>query len=127
MLFYAIFVGTLAFFFENTEDYEKNKIIEFMGHTLDISRIYEGTPKNRLHRFRTKNYGNLRWKRRYDKKTREKAERWYQCRVVCSNVVDFCNKKADENVILEPNNVYKEIKPFDKAIGYESNIKGQIE
>lgn len=119
MLFYAVFVGSLAFFFEGSEDYEKKKIIDFMGHTLDISRIYEGTSKNRLHRFRTKSYGNLRWKRRYDRKIREKAELWYKCRVVYAGPTESCRSRDfTSEETPDPNDIDKAIRDYDLAVGY---------
>ncbi|MFC1946080.1 hypothetical protein ACFLW1_02645, partial [Chloroflexota bacterium] len=118
MLFHAVFLGSLAFYFEGTDDYEKSKIIEFMGKSLDVSRIYKGTSKNRLHRWRTKSFGNLNWKRRSDKKIRVKAELWYQSRVVHESLEAFCIKQQLKGENNTSDNLVKEILPCDIATGY---------
>jgi hypothetical protein len=60
---------------------------------------------------------------KHDRKLKIWAWRWYQCRVVCSGPKEYylrqLKKPSPEDIeIVEPENLSKEIKPYDEAIGY---------
>ena len=71
-----------------------------------------------------KQYMDAGFKLKHSRVIETTAWRWYQCRVACSSIEDFCNKYEKEGgIILDPKNVHKEIQPFDIAIGYGKHAK----
>jgi len=124
-LFFTIFIKTLVDFAASKSDFEHNRIVSVADQLFDPAMFMSGIHSNRKYRLHVSYYKNFGWRLRHDIKIMESAWRWYQCRVVCSNVVDFCNKQAEEKIILESNNIYKEIQPFDEAIGYGRRVKSK--
>ena len=53
-----------------------------------------------------------------DKTIVKAARRWYQCRVVYPSIDKFCDSESEKEITLEPNNIAKQIRPCDDAVGY---------
>jgi hypothetical protein len=98
-LFYTVFVRTLVDFADSKPDFEENRIVGFAGLLFDPATFLNGTPSNRFHRFRTKQYKSHDYRLSQDYKPRNSAWYWYQCRVIYSGPEEFCKKYLIEQGI----------------------------
>ncbi len=86
--------------------------------TLDIAPL-SGVEQERTHRLHTKLFKQYGFSMMHDKKIKELAYWWYQSRVVYSGIDEFCERIFNKTgIILDPDNVDKEIKIVDIATGY---------
>ena len=76
-------------------------------------------PTSRMHRRIVVDAKNAKLYMVHDAKLYQTAERWYQCRVLCAGIEDYCNKQADKGIMLDSKNIGKEIRPCDDAMGYQ--------
>lgn len=95
------------------------KVRKIKDKIYDFEEILTKQPNSRMHRWMVSGGRRAGLVLRHDDKLMESAWRWYQCRVVLSNIDEFCSKQAEEGIILDPKNIYKEIRPFDEAVGYQ--------
>jgi len=102
--------------FEQVRDFYK--VRRHKGKIIDFQDVLAGQSMSRLHReiVASAKAANLRLKN--DKTIMEAARRWYQCRVLYASIKKFCDAKSDEGIILELQNVDKQIEPCDDAVGY---------
>ncbi|MBA7569713.1 hypothetical protein ES708_11454 [subsurface metagenome] len=118
-LFYTVFVRTLVDFAASKPDFEKNRIVEFAGLFFDPATFLDGTPNNRVHRFRTKRYRSHGWLLKNDSRIMRIAWHWYQCRVVYSGPTEFCRSgDFTSEETPDPNEIDREIAGCDEAVGY---------
>lgn len=100
------------------------KVRKIKGKVYDFEEVLTKQPNSRMHRWMVSGGKQAGLVLRHDDKFMESAWRWYQCRVVCSSIEDFCNKQAEE-VLLDTKNIHKEIRPFDEAVGYGKHSKSK--
>lgn len=94
------------------------KVRKYKGKIIDFHKVLSEQSMSRLHReiVASAKAANLRLKN--DKTIMEAARRWYQCRVVYPSIKKFCDAKSSEGIILELQNVDKQIEACDDAVGY---------
>jgi len=100
------------------------KVRKVKDKLLDFEEILTKQPNSRMHRWMVSGGKKAGMVLKHDDVFMKSAWRWYQCRVVYSSIEDFCNKQA-EVVLLDPKNIYKEIRPFDEAVGYGKHSKSK--
>jgi hypothetical protein len=102
--------------FDQVRDFYK--VRRYKGKIIDFQKVLAEQPMSRLHReiVAGAKAANLRLKN--DETIMDAAQHWYQCRVVYPSIKEFCDAKSDEGIILELQNVDKQIKPCDDAVGY---------
>ena len=119
-LLWAIAIRTLfdsyKIRFEQVRDFYK--IRKHKGKIIDFNKVLSEQPMSRWHRriVASAKAADLRLKN--DKTIMAVARRWYQCRVVYPSIKKFCDAKSSEGIILELQNVDKQIEPCDDAVGY---------
>jgi len=128
-LFYTVFVKTLVDFAASRPDFEKNRMVNFAGQLFDSAIFMDGTRKNRVHRYRTSQYKGHGWRLNNDSRLMRIAWHWYQCRVVYSGPAEFCRANDSiSEIILDPNDIDKEILGCDSAVGYpRGNLSKQCD
>jgi hypothetical protein len=99
------------------------KVVRKGDKTIDYEAILTGAPTNREHRRLVAYSKSMKLKLKHDKKFLDAAMLWFQCRVKYTSIEKYCDAQAARGKILDPKNVYKEIKPCDKAVGYRGRIK----
>jgi hypothetical protein len=102
--------------FERVRDFYK--VRKRKGKIIDFQKVLTEQPMSRLHRQMVKSSKAIDLKLKNDKTIVEAARRWYQCRVVYPSIKMFCDAKSSEGIILELQNVDKQIEPCDDAVGY---------
>jgi len=101
--------------FEKVRDFYK--VRKYKGKIIDFQKVKE-QPMSRWHRRMVASSKAVNLKLKNDKTIVKAARRWYQCRVVYPSIGKFCDSEAEKGIILEPNNVAKQIRPCDDAVGY---------
>ena len=94
------------------------KVRKYKGKIIDFHKVLKEQPMSRLHRQMVASSKAVDLKLKNDKTIFEAARRWYQCRVVYPSIKKFCDAKSSEGIILELQNVDKQIEPCDDAVGY---------
>jgi len=107
--------------FEQIRDFYK--IRGYKGKTTDFYKVLSEQPMSRLHREMVAGAKAADLRLKNDKTIMEGARRWYQCRVVYPSIRKFCDAKSSEGIILELQNVDKQIKPCDDAVGYIRRVR----
>ena len=107
--------------FEQIRDFYK--IRGYKGKTTDFYKLLSEQPMSRLHREMVAGAKAADLRLKNDKTIMEGARRWYQCRVVYPSIRKFCDAKSSEGIILELQNVDKQIKPCDDAVGYIRRVR----
>jgi hypothetical protein len=102
--------------FEQVRDFYK--VRKYKGKIIDFHKVLSEQSMSRWHRriVASAKAADLRLKN--DKTIMEAARRWYECRVVYPSIKKFCDAKSSEGIILEVQNVDKQIEPCDDAVGY---------
>lgn len=115
----AVGLRALVDFSVDRPDWETYKLLEFGGKSYDLSTIFEGEYRNRVHRRKVGQYKNFGLDLHHDEKFKNIAWYWYQCRVVYSGPEEFCREYLLETGIeLRPENVDREIGECDIVTGY---------
>lgn len=114
-LFFAICFRTLGESCNVTlKEWEKVKILRFGRKTFDLLDIADaGTV--RLHRYLSNQKKRAGYLMVHEKIIDRATWRWYQCRVKCSGIHEFCEK---EGLIIDDYDVSKEIAYCDDIMGY---------
>ena len=95
------------------------RAITYSDKTYTIEELADFEVADRVRRFFTGQFKLAGWEMFHDEKMEQIAERWYQCRVVCSGPKEYClNLHKTTNIYLDSGNVSKEIKECDKVMGY---------
>jgi len=102
--------------FEQVRDFYK--IRGYKGKVIDFYKVLAEQPMSRLHREIVAGAKAADLKLKNDRTIVEAARCWYQCRVVYPSIKKFCDAKSSEGIILELQNVDKQIEPCDDAVGY---------
>ena len=95
------------------------------GRTYDLDKIIIEKRPSRMYRNLAANAKKAGMLLKNDKTIMKAARRWYQCRVVYSSVNEFCVAESRKEIILDPKNVDKEIRPCDEAVGYQGRRRRQ--
>ncbi len=119
-LMWAVLIRTLLdsykIRFEQIRDFYK--IRGYKGRVVDFYKVLSEQTMSRLHRQMVESSKAVGLKLKNDKTIVKAAERWYQCRVVHPTIEQFCDAESDKGIILEMQNVDKQIEPCDHAVGY---------
>lgn len=107
--------------FEQIRDFYK--IRGYKGRVVDFYKVLSEQPMSRLHRQMVASSKAVGLKLKNDRTIVEAARRWYQCRVVYPSIKKFCDAKSREGIILEMQNVDKQIEPCDGAVGYIRRLR----
>jgi len=101
------------------------KVRKYKGKLRNFQKVLKEEPMSRLHReiVASAKAANLRLKN--DKTIMKAALRWYKCRVVYRSIEEFCDNEPEEEIMLDPKNVNKEIRPCDDAVGYIRRLPGK--
>lgn len=99
------------------------KVVKKGNKVIDYEAILTGAPTNREHRRLVAYSNSMKLKLKHDKKFLDAALLWYQCRIKYTSIEKYCDAESVRGKILDPKNVYKEIKPCDQALGYRGRIK----
>ena len=102
--------------FERVRDFYKVK--KRKGKIIDYQKVLKEQPMSRLHRKMVESSKAVGLKLKNDKTIVKAAERWYKCRVVYASIREFCDAESEEAIALELQNVDKQIRPCDDALGY---------
>jgi len=102
--------------FEKVRDFYK--VRKRKGKIIDFHKVLSKQPMSRLHRKMIASAKAVNLRLKNDRTIVEAARRWYQCRVVYPSIREFCDAKSSEGIALELQNVDKQIKPCDDAVGY---------
>ena len=94
------------------------KVRKYKGKVRNFQKVLKEEPMSRLHREIIASAKAADLKLKNDKTIVKTAERWYKCRVVYPSIEKFCDAEAEEGIILELQNVDKQIEPCDNAVGY---------
>jgi hypothetical protein len=101
------------------------KVRIYRKKIVNFENVLCKQPTSRMHRRITVDAKKAKLYLMHDAKVYQTAERWYQCRVACSGIEDYCNKQAIKGIMLDSKNVSKEIRPCDEAMGYSRENKGK--
>lgn len=114
----SVGIWTAGSYLEKRPDWDGDTVLKLGDKVLDASAL-EGVSKQRLHRALGKVFKRYGYKLNHDKKLRDIAWYWYQCRVVYAGPEEFCRKYLlDKGIELDPANISKEILLGDIATGY---------
>ena len=102
--------------FERVRDFYK--VRKRKGKIIDYQKVLKEKPMSRLHRQMIASSKAVGLKLKNDKTIVEAAERWYKCRVAYPSIKKFCDAESEEGIILELQNVDKQIEPCDNAVGF---------
>jgi hypothetical protein len=102
--------------FEKVRDFYK--VRKYKGKIIDFQKVLKEQKMSRWHRKMVASSKAVGLKLKNDRTIVEAARRWYQCRVVYPSIKKFCDAKSREGIILELQNVDKQIEPCDDAVGY---------
>lgn len=102
--------------FERVRDFYK--VRKYKGKVIDFQKVLKDQPMSRLHRKMVASSKAVDLKLKNDKTIVKAARRWYQCRVVYPSIDKFCDSESEKEITLEPNNIAKQIRPCDDAVGY---------
>ena len=94
------------------------KVRKHKGKIVDFHKVLKEQPMSRWHRKMVASSKAVNLKLKNDKTIVEAARRWYQCRIVYPSIGKFCDSESEKGIILEPNNIAKQIRPCDDAVGY---------
>jgi hypothetical protein len=119
-LIWAIAIRTVLESYKITFDKVRDlyKVRRHKGKIVDFQKVLSEQPMSRLHRQMVKSSKAVDLKLKNDKTIVKAARRWYQCRVVYPSIGKFCDSESEKGIILEPNNIAKQIRPCDDAVGY---------
>jgi len=119
-LIWAIAIRTVLESYEITFEEVRDfyKVRKRKGKIIDFNKVLAKQPMSRLHRKMVASSKAVNLKLKNDKTIVEAARRWYKCRVVYPSIKQFCDAKSSEGIILELQNVDKQIEPCDNALGY---------
>jgi hypothetical protein len=89
--------------------------------------LLNGVSQERVHRARVRRLRRYGYKLNHDKKLKNMAWRWYQCRVVYSSIEEYSTKHfiSTTDKRLDTTNLSKEISLVDKATGYPRRQPGR--
>ena len=110
--------------FEQVRDFYK--VRKYKGKIVDFHKVLSEQPMSRWHRRIVASAKAASLKLKNDKTIVEAAGRWYQCRVVYPSIREFCDARSSEGITLELQNVDKQIKPCDDAVGYIRKLPRKI-
>jgi len=102
------------------------KVRKYRGKVRNFQKVLKEEPMSRLHREIVASSKAANLKLKNDKTIMKAAMRWYKCRVVYPNIDEFCNSEPEEEIMLDPKNVDKEIRPCDDAVGYIRKLPRKI-
>ena len=115
----AVKVISAGEYVERRPNLDVEKELKIGDKVLDSAPLLEGVSSERTHRLHTKTFKRYGYNLNHDEKLRKISFYWYQSRVVCSGVEDFCNRHFERTgVDLDPANIDKEILIADIATGY---------
>lgn len=98
------------------------KLRRHKGKVIDFHKVLTEEPMSRWHRRMIANGKAVGLKLKNDRVFVEAARRWYQCRVAYSSIEKYCDAESAKGMILDPKNVYKQIRPCDEALGYRRRL-----
>jgi len=99
------------------------KLRKYKGEVVDFHKVLTEEPMSRKHRRIVASSKAVNLKLKNDKTIVKAARRWYQCRIVYPRISEFCDSESEKEIILEPNNVAKQIRPCDDAVGYIRRLR----
>ena len=102
--------------FEQVRDFYK--VRKYKGKIIDFHKVLSEQPMSRWHRRIVASAKAANLKLKNDKTIMEAGMRWYKCRVVYPSIDKFCDSEAEKEIMLDPKNVDKQIRPCDDALGY---------
>lgn len=102
--------------FEQVRDFYK--IRGYKGKIMDFYKVLAEQPMSRLHREIVAGARAADLKLKNDKTIMKAARRWYKCRVVYPSIDKFCDNEPEKEIMLDPKNVDKQIRPCDDVLGY---------
>ena len=106
-------------YLEEHPEFEVEREFNLGDRVWDSSAYLDGVSDDRLHRKYTKAFKHFNFKLTHERKLRDAAWYWYQCRVVYSGPEEFCIKhQLNTGIELLPSNISKEILLGDVATGY---------
>ena len=94
------------------------KVGKHKGKVIDFQKVLKGQPMSRLHRKMVASSKAVNLKLKNDRTIMKAARRWYKCRVVYPSIDKFCDDEPEKEIMLDPKNVDKQIRPCDDAVGY---------
>ena len=119
-MIWAVAIRTLLDSYKISFEKVRNfyKIRKRKGKIIDFHKVLNKQPMSRLHRKMIASAKAVNLRLKNDRTIVEAARRWYKCRVVYPSIREFCDAKSSEGIALELQNVDKQIKPCDDAVGY---------
>ena len=120
---YRVLFKYMGFSFEMLNRTFKRRLVK--GKTYDLDKVMIQQRPSRMYRNLVANARKAGLLLKNDKTIMKAARRWYQCRVVYPSVNEFCVAESRKEIILEPKNVDKEIRPCDEALGYQGRRRTQ--
>jgi hypothetical protein len=125
----AVQIISAGEYVERRPNLDVERELKLGDKVLDANPIIDGVSSERTHRLHTKTFKRYGYNLSHDEKLNRISFYWYQSRVVCSGIEDFCNRHFKRTgVDLDPANINKEILIADKATGYpRKNLDGSIE
>lgn len=119
-LIWAVILKTLFESYNITldriRDYYKKRM--YKGKIIDFHKVLTEEPMSRRHRRMVASGKAVEIKLKNDRVIIEAARRWYQCRVAYLSISKYCDAKSEEGTILDIENVNRQIRPCDDAVGY---------
>jgi hypothetical protein len=114
----AVMIYSAGEYQERHPNLNTEKCLKLGDKILDITPL-SGISQERTHRLHTKLFKRYGYSLSHDDKLKTIAYRWYQSRVVYSGIDEFCERYFNKNgIILDPDNIDREIKIADAATGY---------
>jgi len=120
---YRVLFKYMGFSFEMLNRTFKRRLVK--GKTYDLDKVMIQQRPSRMYRNLVANAKKAGLLLKNDKTIMKAARRWYQCRVVYPSVNEFCVAESRKEIILDPKNVDKEIRPCDEALGYQGRRRTQ--